>query len=387
MGYKSIGDYYYSTTPIGKGSFSVIYKGFHIIDKKPVAIKKITKYIDKKYLNSEINLMKQMDNVNVLTLYEVLKVKSSYYLILEYCDGGDLGQYISSGKTDYDLDYIQQILNGLHYLYREHVIHRDIKPNNILIHDGVIKICDFGFAKKRQQNDMMNTFCGSPLYMAPEIFKLSDYTDKTDIWSLGVVIYEIIYKKHPYPSDNKTALMNNIKNTPIYIDDSYNNELPTKLKYLLGKMLDKDEYTRISWEEIFEIDFKKNVPIIDLHDDDGLIFNMDEEIPNKNKNTAHSIHISQPIRINQSPKEHLYYSTIERNKVVSCVETYDECRVYSKSAPDKTIDHYLENYIEKKTTHPDNGYKIMATSPNVPANSFYDMFNKSVNTIKYWFKY
>lgn len=390
MGYKSIGDYYYSTNPIGKGSFSIIYKGFHITTKKKVAIKRITKYIDKKYLDSEINLMKNLNNENILQLYEVLKVKNCYYLILEYCNGGDLGEYIKSGKTEYDLNYIKQIFKGLHYLYKENVIHRDIKPNNILIHSNIIKICDFGFAKKREDNDMMNTFCGSPLYMAPEIFKLSNYTHKTDIWSLGVVIFEIIYKKHPYPSDNKNTLMSNIKNTPIYIDYLENSEIPIDLKHLLKQMLDKNEYTRINWQDIFEINIdliKVEEPLkVDLEEDD-LIFKIDDTgIKHKNIYKSTSIISSCPIRI-KSQKENLYYSTIESNKVVSFLENYEDCKVYSKSAPDKTIDNYMENYIEKKPQNTENGYKIMATSPNIPNNSFYDIVNKSVNTIKYWFKY
>ena len=100
MEYKSLGDYYYYTKPIGQGSFSIIYRGYRIIDRKPVAIKKFTRYIDKKYIDSEINLMKNLDNQNILKLYDVLRIKDVLYLILEYCNQGDLSKYILSRNNE-----------------------------------------------------------------------------------------------------------------------------------------------------------------------------------------------------------------------------------------------------------------------------------------------
>ena len=162
MSYKCIGKYVYTTKPIGKGSFSIIYKGQHQITKKKVAIKKIIRYIDNKYINSEIELMKNMNHKNILKLYEVISYKQNLYLILEYCNMGDLTNYIKQDNSNLDINFINQILNGLKYLYNKKIIHRDIKPNNILIHNNIIKIADFGFAKSFNDDDMIFIDCNTP---------------------------------------------------------------------------------------------------------------------------------------------------------------------------------------------------------------------------------
>ena len=232
MDYKSLGDYFYYTEAIGQGSFSIIYRGYRIGDRKPVAIKKLTRFIDKKYIDSEIELMNNLKHSNILKLYEVIKKNKTVYLILEYCNSGDLSKYIKSGMQMHDLKFIYQIINGLQYLYSMKILHRDIKPQNILINDDEIKICDFGFAKKLKENDLISTFCGSPLYMAPEILKFCEYTEKADIWSLGVIIYELLYKEHPNPSTNKQELIKKIKNND---DIKIPFDINTKLSDLLKK--------------------------------------------------------------------------------------------------------------------------------------------------------
>ena len=210
---KLTGDYYYYKDPIGYGSFSIIYKGYNITDPtKSLAIKRITKIIDMKYFHNEVDLMKKLDHPNILKLYDVVKNNGSVYLILEYCNSGDLSGYIQNDKNySNNYSYFEQIFKGLEYLYKNKILHRDIKPHNILVKDGVIKISDFGFAKAFEKNELITTFCGSPLYMAPEIIKNKEYNLKSDIWSLGVIIYELFTKKHPYYVDSKQHLWLKIK--------------------------------------------------------------------------------------------------------------------------------------------------------------------------------
>ena len=85
---------------------------------------------------------------------------------------------------------MKQIRNGLNELYKNNIIHRDLKPQNILVYEGeILKISDFGFAKSyNPDNNLENTMCGSPLYMAPEILQYKSYTDKADLWSVGIII-------------------------------------------------------------------------------------------------------------------------------------------------------------------------------------------------------
>ena len=110
--------------------------------------------------------MKKIDHPNILKFYKAIKKEGKVYLVLEYCNGGDLSKYISTGNNENDLKYLKQILNGLDFLFKNNVLHRDIKPQNILIHNNNIKISDFGFAKSFEKNELITTFCGSPLYGA-----------------------------------------------------------------------------------------------------------------------------------------------------------------------------------------------------------------------------
>jgi serine/threonine protein kinase len=206
----SIGQYIFNTNHIlGHGSFSIIYKGLRTTDNTVVAIKKIYKIVSLQYIKNEINIMKSLDHPNIAKLYDVIyeNHNNKVYIILEYCNGGDLSKYISKKRNKYDNKYFQEILEGMKYLYDNNIMHRDIKPANFLIHNHSIKITDFGFAKSFEQNELYSTFCGSLLYMSPEILKNQQYTYNTDLWSLGVILYELIVKEHPYYVTDRVQLL------------------------------------------------------------------------------------------------------------------------------------------------------------------------------------
>ena len=275
MNVKSIGDFmYYNNIILGKGSYSVIYKGYSITDNKIVAVKKIHTIISSKYLKNEISLMKSLNHPNIIKLYDVIYHNDKVYMILEYCNGGDLSKYIRKGKNIYDDKYFNEILEGMKYLYDNKIMHRDIKPANFLIHDHTIKITDFGFAKSIDKHELSLTFCGSPLYMSPEILKHSPYTTKSDLWSLGVILYELIMKQHPYYVTDAHELMNLVSNG-YNIDTS--NIKNNYYKNIIELLLEKDPSYRTDI-----ITFFNNLNIID------------------NSNTTHNNHITKPIPINNN---------------------------------------------------------------------------------------
>lgn len=411
MEYKSLGDYYYNTQPIGQGSFSLIYQGYRIKDKKKIAIKKFTKLIENKYINSEIDLMKNLDNINILKLYEVIKTKKNLYLIIEYCNEGDLGNYIKKKDNSNDYNFIYQLISGLKYLYSNNILHRDIKPQNILIHNNIIKICDFGFAKDIKDNDLINTFCGSPLYMAPEIIEIGEYTEKADIWSLGVLIYEILFKKHPYPSKNHFELKKNIINNNINI----NFELIDKnLGYILEKILDKNPKKRISWNEIFNskwyLNYKNDNNLnenndnllhynnllqdnIELDENNHLLFNFDDIYTDANNNSnkfLNSFNESKSLDINLE-KENNYFGIKSSYIPTKNNNINSEIKIYSKSAPnygDKSVQYSIiyDNYIcnsMNSSIKNDDGYNIVGESPKINnSGGWYTSFYKSINTVK-----
>lgn len=128
-------------------------------------------------------------------------------------------------------------------------MHRDFKLPNILKHNGIIKIADFGFSKMLGEDNFANTMLGSPLNMAPEILAGKEYTNKADIWSIGVCLYEMIFGKNPYTAKNIAELLKKIKQSPFELPK--NSGLQPEVEDVLKKMFIYDPNKRISWEDLF----------------------------------------------------------------------------------------------------------------------------------------
>jgi serine/threonine-protein kinase ULK/ATG1 len=143
--------------------------------------------------------LKTCDNPHIIKLHALKKTPHNYYLMLEYCNGGDMLAKVRSEGALPEEEVIKdlcQILNAFQILVRHKIMHRDFKLANILLHDGNIKIADFGFAKLLSHEDYATTMLGSPLNMAPEVLGGTKYNNKADIWSIGACIYEMLYGKY-----------------------------------------------------------------------------------------------------------------------------------------------------------------------------------------------
>jgi serine/threonine-protein kinase ULK/ATG1 len=112
---------------------------------------------------------------------------------------------------------LKQICNGFKEVHKKNIIHRDVKPANFLIHNNVVKIADFGFARVVDSVDesAVLTFLGSPLYMAPQVLAKQKFSSKCDVWSLGVTIYEILYGRTPYTAKSPKELLDRILTDPL----------------------------------------------------------------------------------------------------------------------------------------------------------------------------
>lgn len=368
--------YYYYSEPIGYGSFSIIYKGYNTHSHNLIAVKQITKIIDKRYFNNEVELMKKLDHPNILKLYDVIKKKDTIYLILEYCNGGDLSKYIGTREKKHDNKYFYQIFSGLEYLCNNNILHRDIKPHNILIKNGNVKISDFGFAKAFEKNELITTFCGSPLYMAPEIIKKREYNSKSDIWSLGVIVYELFLKKHPYYTESKKILWNKIKSG---IQINYDN-LDPLVEEIVRLMLVENPADRVNWENLFSY----NTDIKNLNndniDDSDLLFEFDDIEADYNKS------ISNSVLIPKSKNNLAAYSIDYREFNKSSINETEDYTVFSRSAPDITSS-YMENYISnKKSNSTREGIPILGNHPNVD-NSISSIVDKSIKKVKNMFNW
>jgi serine/threonine protein kinase len=270
-----IGDYIYFTPCIGKGSFSKVFAGYNINCKTDppeyVAIKRINlsdlKKISIKRIKREIDLLKCLNHPNIIRFYDSFTdVACNIYIITEYANYGDLGRFIGKSKKNQRLSldeiksYFVQFRSGLRYLLANNILHRDIKPQNILLHKSkvngqdiiTVKIADFGFAKHFEslsEDSITETLCGTPMYLSPEVVKSKRYTILSDLWSVGVILYELCYHTTPFKRPrNLLELVRNIDQmgTPSFPPGT-DKELVDLLTFLLHIQPEK----RMSWGSFF----------------------------------------------------------------------------------------------------------------------------------------
>ena len=270
---------------IGKGSFGEVYKVSK--DNKFYALKIYQIKNDGsnsanenkeniKSIENEIKILSQLDNPFIVKLYEVFSSKPNsellknneeeddeeqmMCLVLELCENGDLNDKIKEKKQKNEkfteneiLHYFYEILQGLYYLHKNRVIHRDLKTLNIfLTENNHIKIGDFGVSKKLINNNIYAyTFVGTPYYLSPEICQNKPYDEKSDVWSLGVVLYELITLNKPFDSESQMGLfMKILKGKPAPINNTIKHSYSQKLiNLVLENLLDKDPLTRYSIQQ------------------------------------------------------------------------------------------------------------------------------------------
>ena len=175
--------------------------------------------LDQKEIDSftyEIQVLKKLDHPNILKVYEFYEDEKRYYLVSELCTGGELFDEITQKKffTENDAAQIfKQVLGAIAYCHRMNVVHRDLKPENILLDskkNNDIKIFDFGNSEELVPGDkIMNTY-GTAYYIAPEVL-LSEYDEKCDLWSLGVILYILLSGQPPFDGKNDREIIKKVR--------------------------------------------------------------------------------------------------------------------------------------------------------------------------------
>jgi len=284
---KQIGEFHIIQYNIARGAFAYIHKGKHIYTHKIVAIKEIkvdnVNYL-KEHVKRELDIHRQLNNDNIVKIYDIIidNNENSIYMIMEYCEYGDLQKF--QNKKPFQEKYIQcymfQLRDALKYLYDNKIIHRDLKPQNILLTDPLkIKITDFGLARTINnipnipdipknniyfedvmEQDLFSTYCGSPIYMSPELLNKKNYNTKSDLWSVGVILYELITGYPPFIAKNIKQLINKVNTENINLDIIDKKLISNECFNLLCGLLTQDKNARLNWNGFFNhIWFKNNL--------------------------------------------------------------------------------------------------------------------------------
>lgn len=342
-----INNYIYYHPWIGKGGSGKVYKGVNTKTNTLVAIKKINSVniqkLSMERIIQEVEFLKNLEHPNIIKCFDIIKDQHYVYIITEYCNGGNLQQFIDDysgyGENFSEIEikhFMIQIRDALQYLHSKNIYHRDIKPQNILVQnknktytDITLKICDFGFAKEMnlETKFMETTLCGTPMYMAPEIVIQHKYHNKSDLWSLGVILHRLIYGTYPYGKvSNIFELIKCMESKKLSFPNKKNKKIPLSLEGcdLLGSLLEKDTGERIDWEEFF------NHAWFAFRND---IDNTDDEISSDSDSEEDIKKIMEdlPEKVNEILEKQKEVKTKQKEDKINIIEDY--CNKFVTSIP------------------------------------------------------
>ena len=248
---------------LGTGATSTVYLGFDPFAQREVAIKvaspdvlsdpeKRTLY--SRFFLNEASLVGKLNHPHIAQIYDAVVAESLCYVVMEYVPGGTLEQFVTAGKllpVDKVVEIIYKCTRALNFAHRLGITHRDIKPANILIgEDGDIKISDFGAALTGDHNDITQVSgVGSPCYMSPEQVQELSLDQRTDIYSLGIVMFQLLTGKLPFDGETQYKIIYQIIHNLAPSPSSLRPGLPKILDDIVGRALVKDRDGRyLNWE-------------------------------------------------------------------------------------------------------------------------------------------
>ena len=256
-----IGDYLLNEE-IGSGGFAKVVEATHIPTGEKVAVKIMDKAqifsepLNLNRIQREIAILKIVRHNNIIKLYELMETPDKIYMVMEYCNGGELFDYIVSKQHLTERQacrFFQEIINCLEYLHSLNIAHRDIKPENLLLckikNKLNLKLIDFGISNCYTMDKLLTTPCGTASYAPPEMHKGEEYYGLlSDIWSAGVVLYAMVFGYLPFCEDDEDVNISNIIQGNYEIPEEASPDLADLLKHLL----DINPLTRYDLEQIKE---------------------------------------------------------------------------------------------------------------------------------------
>ena len=254
---------------IGKGGFGLVWKVIHKKTQKVYCIKVIQKQgiMDQKLvpqMNREIEIMYILNNPHCLRLKNHFEDDTNFYLVMPLASKGQLYRVLKKFRK-FDESTAAQILretiSALQYLhsFNPPIIHRDIKPENLLLNEGGrVLLADYGWSNFNMEGDVRKTFCGTPEYIAPEMLLKKGHDTRVDIWSIGILMFELLAGYSPFVAKTNQELYQNIKRLKI----QWPKDMPPLAKNLISKILKLNPLDRPSFDEILNHQWFKNTKMI-----------------------------------------------------------------------------------------------------------------------------
>ncbi len=236
---------------LGQGAMGVVYKAVDPLIDRTVAIKTINLDLSRDELENfekrfqrEVQSAGKLNHPNIVTIYDVGRTEGVAYMAMEYLEGKELREILDSGVVlpiEKVVHIATQVCDGLAFAHENGIVHRDIKPANIMVmKNGMVKITDFGIAQvSSASRTMAGMVMGSPKYMSPEQVVGQAVDGRSDIFSLGVVLYEMLTGKTPFVGDNISAIMYQILNEEPIPPKAFNQNIPDSINYIILRTLAK----------------------------------------------------------------------------------------------------------------------------------------------------
>ncbi|XP_055487662.1 LOW QUALITY PROTEIN: serine/threonine-protein kinase 36-like, partial [Leucoraja erinacea] len=246
---------YHVLQVIGQGSFGTVYKGRKKFSGQVVALKFIAKRgrseRELRSLQREIDIMHGLRHPNIIQMLDSFQTPTQVVVVTEFAQGELFHVLEDDGsfpEEQVGAGVAAQLVSALHYLHSHRVLHRDLKPQNVLIgKGGVLKLCDFGFARAMGlQTLVLTSIKGTPLYMSPELVEERPYDHRADLWSLGCILYELHAGRPPFYTSSIFQLVSLIVRDPV----QWPKGISPHFKSFLQGLLTKDPRKRLSWPDL-----------------------------------------------------------------------------------------------------------------------------------------
>ncbi|KAM9985551.1 hypothetical protein ACTFIZ_009106 [Dictyostelium cf. discoideum] len=242
---------------LGRGAFSIVYLGENKQTKQKYAIKVINKSeLGKDYeknLKMEVDILKKVNHPNIIALKELFDTPEKLYLVMELVTGGELFDKIVEKGSYSEADaanLVKKIVSAVGYLHGLNIVHRDLKPENLLLKSKdnhlEVAIADFGLSKIIGQTLVMQTACGTPSYVAPEVLNATGYDKEVDMWSIGVITYILLCGFPPFYGDTVPEIFEQIMEANYEFPEEYWGGISKEAKDFIGKLLVVDVSKRLN---------------------------------------------------------------------------------------------------------------------------------------------